>query len=356
LNRKKTKVIKIGDVRIGGNNSISIQSMCNTNTCDVASTIEQIKNLERIGCQIVRLAIPDTSSALVIPKIKKEINIPIVADIHFDYRLALMAMKNGADGLRLNPGNIGSKEKVEKISQMAKGEGIPIRIGVNGGSLDSQKIKKYGYTAKAIVESALEHVNILEKCSFYDIKISVKSSSVPLTIESYKLLSNKIDYPLHLGITEAGDKFSGVIKSSIGIGSLLAQGIGDTIRVSLTASPMEEVMVGKEILKSLGLRDGLQIISCPTCGRTKIDIITLAREVKKRLINFEDKNLSVAVMGCVVNGPQEAKNADFGIAGGKGEGLIFKKGKPIKKVAESNLLNEFIEIIKKEHIKRPLQN
>ncbi|HHE38354.1 MAG TPA: flavodoxin-dependent (E)-4-hydroxy-3-methylbut-2-enyl-diphosphate synthase [Candidatus Cloacimonetes bacterium] len=343
--RKKTKVIKLGNVLIGGNNPISIQSMTNTDTRNVERTVQQIRELIPAGCEIIRVAVPDMEAANALKDIKKSISIPLIADIHFDHKLAIAAIKNGVDGLRLNPGNIGSQQNVLKVIEAARERKIPVRIGVNSGSLSKEKIRKYGVTAKGIVESALEHVSILEKAKYYEMKISVKASSVPLTIDSYRLLSEKVDYPLHLGVTEAGTEFSGTIKSSIGIGTLLSEGIGDTIRVSITADPIKEVLVAKEILKSLDLRKGLKIISCPTCGRTEIDLITIAKEVEKKLKPFSEYDLTVAVMGCVVNGPGEAREADFGIAGAKGEGLIFQKGKILKRVPENKLINELIRTI-----------
>ena len=343
--RKKTKVIKLGNVLIGGNNPISIQSMTNTDTRNVERTVQQIRELIPAGCEIIRVAVPDMKAVQALKDVKKSISIPLIADIHFDHQLAIAAIKNGVDGLRLNPGNIGSQQNVLKVIEAARERKIPIRIGVNSGSLSKEKIRKYGVTAKGIVESALEHVSILEKAKYYEMKISVKASSVPLTIDSYRLLSEKVDYPLHLGVTEAGTEFSGTIKSSIGIGTLLSEGIGDTIRVSLTADPIKEVLVAKEILKSLDLRKGLKIISCPTCGRTEIDLITIAKEVEKKLKPFSEYDLTVAVMGCVVNGPGEAREADFGIAGAKGEGLIFQKGKILKRVPENKLINELIRTI-----------
>ena len=346
IQRKKTRVIKIGNILIGGDNPVSIQSMTNTRTTDIESTLRQIRELASAGCEIVRLAVPDMESAKAIKKLKKFINTPLIADIHFDYKLALESLKAGVDGLRLNPGNIGSEQNVLKVVDVARERKIPIRIGVNSGSLSKEKIKKYGITSEAIVESALEHVAILEKVNYEEMKISVKASSVPLTIESYRFLSQKIDYPLHLGVTEAGTEFVGTIKSSIGIGTLLSEGIGDTIRVSLTANPVKEVLVAKEILKSLNLRKGLEIISCPTCGRTEIDVISMANEVEKKLKFLSESDLTIAVMGCIVNGPGEAREADFGIAGGKKEGLIFQKGKIIKKVPENILVSELIELIK----------
>ncbi|NQV17762.1 MAG: flavodoxin-dependent (E)-4-hydroxy-3-methylbut-2-enyl-diphosphate synthase [Armatimonadetes bacterium] len=343
--RKKTRVIKVGNVPIGGENPIVIQSMTNTDTCDVNRTVEQIRELMIAGCEIIRIAVPSFEAAAAIKQIKRSISIPLIADIHFDYKLALASINSGVDGLRLNPGNIGGYQNVLKVLEAAKVRKIPIRIGVNSGSLSKEKIAKYGVNAKSIVESALEHVAILEKANYHEMKISVKAASVPLTLESYRLLSEKVDYPLHLGITEAGTEFVGTIRSSIGIGALLAEGIGDTIRVSLTANPIEEVKVAKEILKSLNLRKGLKIISCPTCGRTEIDLISIAKEVEKKLRIFADYDLTVAIMGCVVNGPGEAREADFGIAGGKKEGLIFKKGEILKKVPEKQLVDILVSVI-----------
>ena len=343
--RKKTCVIKVGNVPIGGDNPIVIQSMTNTKTEDINKTIQQIRELTIAGCEIIRVAVPDFEAAAAIKHIKKSISIPLIADIHFDYKLALASINSGVDGLRLNPGNIGIYQNVIKVVDVAKERKIPIRIGVNSGSLSKEKIAKYGVNAKSIVESALEHVAILEKANYHEMKISVKASSVPLTLESYRLLSEKVNYPLHLGITEAGTEFAGTIRSSIGIGALLAEGIGDTFRVSLTADPIEEIKVAKEILKSLNLRKGLKIISCPTCGRTEIDLISITKEVEKKLQKFEDYDLTVAVMGCVVNGPGEAREADFGIAGGKKEGLIFKKGKIIQKVPEQQLVDKLVSVI-----------
>ncbi len=347
-NRKNTKIVKAGNVLIGGGNPIVIQSMCNTDTHDINSTVKQIKELEEAGCEMVRVAVIDMDAAKCIGAIKEKINIPLVADIHFDYRLALESINQGIDKIRINPGNIGSREKVQLVSDKAKEKGIPIRIGVNSGSLQKDLLKKFGHvTPEAMVESALSHVKILEDCDFRDIIISIKSSSVPFSIEAYKLLSQTVDYPLHLGITEAGTVYSGTIKSAVGIGAVLSMGIGDTIRVSLTGSPVDEIKAAKEILKSLELRKfGVELISCPTCGRTQIDLIHLAGEVEKRCANI-NKNIKVAVMGCAVNGPGEAREADIGIAGGNGEGLIFKKGEILKKVPEDELLNTLMEEIEK---------
>jgi len=346
--RKITREIKIGNKKIGGNNPILVQSMTNTDTHDIEKTIEQIKKLEAEGCDIIRVAVPDMEAAEAIKEIKKNINIPLVADIHFDYRLAIKSIENGADKIRINPGNIGREENIKKVVEIAKEKGIPIRIGVNSGSLEKEILHKYkGVTAEAVVESALKNVLILEKLGFYDIVISLKTTNVPLTIEAYKLASSKVDYPLHVGITEAGTIEAGTIKSAIGIGILLYLGIGDTIRVSLTGDPVHEVRVGRQILRSLGLlKEGVEIISCPTCGRTKIDLIRLAEEVEKRTRHIK-KPLKVAVMGCAVNGPGEAKEADIGIAGGDGEGVIFKKGKVYKKVKEGELVEELMKEIEK---------
>jgi len=346
IKRKKTREIAVGRVKIGGDHPISIQSMTNTPTAEVEKTVQQIKELSAAGCEIIRVAANTPAAAQAISSIKKQINIPLIADIHFDHKLALIAIEAGVDGLRLNPGNIGSAEKVKLVVEAAKAKKIPIRIGVNSGSLSQEKIAKYGVTAEALVESALEHVHILEAEEFYDLKISVKASSVPLTIECYRLLSQKVDYPLHLGVTEAGTEFGGTIKSSIGIGTLLAEGIGDTIRVSLTADPLQEVLVAKQILQALHLRSGLEVVACPTCGRTEIDLISIAHEVEKRLQEFANENISVAVMGCVVNGPGEAREADFGLAGGRGEGLLFIKGEIVKKVPETALVDELIALIR----------
>lgn len=345
INRVRTKVIHVGKVAIGGENPIAIQSMTNTHTEDVEATVAQIRSLSAAGCHLVRIAIPNMEAAQKISQIKAQLSVPLIADIHFDHKLAIESIKQGIDGLRINPGNIGSISKVAEIVSCAEEKKIPIRIGVNSGSLSKEKLRHYGMSAKAIVESALEHVAILEKLHYYEMKISVKSSSVPLTIEAYRQLSKKVEYPLHLGVTEAGTEFSGTIKSAVGIGTLLAEGIGDTIRVSLTADPLREVLVARQLLQSLDLMEGLEIISCPTCGRTNIDVITMAREVEKRLQEFKDKEITVAVMGCEVNGPGEAREADYGIAGGKGEGLIFRKGKIIKKVSEDKLIDELISLI-----------
>lgn len=346
--RKKTKKIKVGELYVGGDAPITVQSMTNTVTHDIENTIRQMLELEKHGCDIIRVAINSDEDARAIKEIKKHIKMPIIGDIQFDYRLALSAVKYGIDGLRINPGNIGSEQKVKEIVKACNEANISIRVGVNSGSIKKEYLEKYnGVNENSIVESALEQVNLLESLNFNNIKISLKASSVPLTIESYKKMSEIVDYPLHLGVTEAGTPWRGTIKSSIGIGALLSMGIGDTIRVSLTSDPVEEVKVGKEILKSLGLRkEGLTLISCPTCGRTKINLIKLAEEVEKALEHI-DKPITVAIMGCVVNGPGEAKEADIGIAGGVGEGLIFKKGQIIKKVEEEYLLEELLKEIDK---------
>ncbi len=346
MNRKDTRKIRVGDIFIGGNSPISIQSMTNTPTSNVERTLAQMRELEEAGCDIVRSAVSSKEDAKAIKEIKKHIKMPIIADIQFDYKLAIESIRQGIDGLRINPGNIGSDSKVKEIVNACKSEKISIRIGVNSGSVKKEYLEKFnGVNEESMVESALEQVRLLENMGFYDMKISLKASSVPLTIKSYSLMSERCDYPLHLGVTEAGTPWRGTIKSSVGIGTLLAMGIGDTIRVSLTGDPVDEVKVGKEILKSLGLRkDGIEFISCPTCSRTHIDLITIAQEAEK-LLEHMDKSIKVAVMGCAVNGPGEAREADIGIAGGNGEGLIFKKGVIIRKVPEENLLEELIKEI-----------
>lgn len=346
IQRKKTRRIHIGGVAIGGGAPISVQSMCNTKTTDTESTVAQINALQAAGCDIVRLAVPDMAAAENLGNIIKKVNVPLVADIHFDYRLALESIRQGISALRLNPGNIGSEERVKAVVTEAKANNIPIRIGVNAGSLDKKLLAKYGgVTAEALVESAMEHVRILEAQDFYDMKISLKAHDVPLTLEAYKLMSETVDYPLHLGITEAGTARTGMIKSAVGIGALLAQGIGDTFRISLTGDPVVEVKVANEILKSLGMKEyGPTLISCPTCGRTEIDLAGIANQVEERLANITEP-ISVAVMGCVVNGPGEARGADVGIAGGFGEGLVFRKGEIVRKVDESVLVEELFKEI-----------
>ena len=348
MKRRNTRKIKVGNIYIGGDSKIAVQSMTNTDTRDIEATVNQILRLEKAGCDIVRCAVPDMEAAEAIKEIVKRVNIPVVADIHFDYRLAIKAMENGISKLRINPGNIGSRDRVEKVVEIAKEKNIPIRIGVNAGSLEKGILEKYGRPCpEALVESALEHVKILESLDFYDIVISIKSSNVNEMIESYRLMSSKVDYPLHLGVTEAGTIFQATVKSSVGIGSVLSEGIGDTLRVSITGDVEEEVKVGREILKSLGyIDDGIKFVSCPTCGRTEINLIDIANEVEEKLSSV-NKNIKVAVMGCVVNGPGEAKEADIGIAGGKGCGIIFKKGQIIKKVKEEELVSELMKEIDK---------
>ncbi len=353
ITRKHTKRISLGSVKIGDNAPVAVQSMCNTDTRDAAATLDQIGRLEQAGCEIVRLAVPDEEAARALGVIRKGTRIPLIADIHFDYRLALESVKQGVDGLRINPGNIGGKDKVSKVVRACKDKGIPIRIGVNAGSLEKHLLEKYGRpTPEAIVESAFGHIHILEDLNFTGLKVSLKASDVMTTVASYRLFSGKSDYPLHIGISEAGTLFSGAIKSSVGLGILLAEGIGDTMRVSLTADPVEEVRVAYGILKSLKVRErGVNIISCPTCGRTEIDIIGLAQEVEKRLAHIKIP-ITVAVMGCVVNGPGEAREADVGIAGGKGVGLLFKHGEIVTKLSEAELADALVkeveEIVKKQ--------
>ena len=348
MQRKKTKKIFVGKVPIGGHSNITVQSMTNTITKDVESTVKQIKELEEAGCDIIRSAITDMEDAKAIGEIKRQINIPFVADIQYDYKLAISAAKNGADCLRINPGNIGSELKVREIVNVCKEMNIPIRIGTNSGSIKKEFLEKYnGVNENSLVYSTLEQIRLLENMGFYNMKLSLKASSVPLSIKSYEMISNLVDYPLHVGITESGPIWRGTIKSAVGIGTLLSKGIGDTIRISLTGDPVEEIKVGREILKSLDLLDeGVEIISCPTCGRTKIDLIKMVEEVEVALENI-NKPIKVAIMGCPVNGPGEAKEADIGIAGGKGEGLIFKNGKIIKKVKEEFLIEELIKEIEK---------
>lgn len=344
MKRNNTRVIKVGDVLIGGTNPISIQSMCNTQTKDIDSTVRQILEMEKYGLDIIRFAVNDLEDAEAIPKIKAGINTPTIADIQYDYRLALMAVEKGVDGLRINPGNIGARWKVEEVANACRERGISIRIGVNAGSLHQEFLDKFGgVNENSIVESALEEINVLESMNFKDIKVSLKASNVNLTLDANRKFAKVSDIPLHLGITEAGPGMQGIIKSSVGIGTLLSEGIGDTIRVSLTEDPVMEVKAGKEILKSLGLRtDGIELISCPTCARTKVNLFEIVEEAQKRFETL-NKNLKVAIMGCPVNGPGEAREADIGIAGGNGEGLIFKKGKIIRKVKEEDLLNELIK-------------
>ena len=347
MKRNKTRKIKVGNITIGHQNKVVIQSMCNTKTKDVESTIKQILELEKVGCEIIRVAVLDKDDAYAIKKIKKHINIPIVADIHFDYKIALEAIKAGVDKIRINPGNIGSKEKVIKVVEACKRNNIPIRIGVNSGSLEKEILDKYGKVCvDAMIESAQKHIDILEELDFHDYVLSLKTSDLDLCINTYKKASKIFDCPLHIGITEAGTKFSGTIKSSIGLGILLKQGIGDTIRVSLSDNPIEEVIVAKEILSNCNLYNKPNLISCPTCGRTEIELIPIAKEIEKYLQTI-NKKITVAVMGCVVNGPGEASHADIGIAGGLKEAVLFKKGKVIKKVKQEDIISTLKEEIEK---------
>lgn len=347
MGRRRTRQIRLGNLRIGGGAPIVVQSMTKTDTRDVKSTVAQIRRLERAGCEAIRVAVLDMDAARAIKDIKKGVNIPLIADVHFDYRLALEAIKSGADGLRINPGNIGDRAKVKEIVNAVKEKGIPIRIGVNSGSLERDLLKRYGHpTPEAIVESAEGHIRILEEMDFREIKVSLKASDVPRTVSAYRLFSERFDYPLHIGISEAGPPFSGTIKSAVGLGILLSEGIGDTIRVSLTADPVDEVKVAYEILKSLHLRQaGPEIISCPTCGRCQIDIRGIVKKVEAGLKGI-DKDIKVAVMGCVVNGPGEAREADIGIAGGKGIGILFKHGKVVKKLKEQELFETLMREVK----------
>lgn len=343
-----TRQVHVGPVAIGGGAPISIQSMCNTPTENADATVAQILRLEQAGCDIVRVAVPTREAAMAIPAIKSRIHIPLVADIHFDYKLALLCINGGVDKIRINPGNIGSPDRVRAVADGCRERGIPIRVGVNGGSLEKDILRKYGgVTAEALAESALGHVRLLEDCGFRDVCISVKCSHVPVNMAAYRLLHERTDYPLHLGVTEAGTPDMGVLKSAIGIGGLLCQGIGDTLRVSLTADPVEEVVAAKRILQAIGLRrSGPDLIACPTCGRTKYDMLSIAREVERRLEGCT-KPITVAVMGCVVNGPGEASGADVGIAGGIGEGLLFAKGKILRKVPQEQLVDALFEEIDK---------
>ena len=348
MERRKSRKVKVGNIYVGGDAPITIQSMTTTRTKNIDDTLKQIGELYNAGCDIVRCAVLDMEDAESLGEITKKTPIPVVADIHFDYRLALKAIENGVSALRINPGNIGSAERIKILKEACVEKQIPIRIGVNSGSLEKDILEKHGMpTAEGLVESALRHVKILEDLDFHDIVISIKSSNVQMMIECYRMIADKCDYPLHLGVTEAGTVQKGTIKSSIGIGTLLAEGIGDTIRVSLTSNPINEIKVGTEILKALGLKKkGVEFISCPTCGRTQINLIKIAEEVENRLENYK-KDIKVAVMGCVVNGPGEARECDIGIAGGIGEGIIFKKGKVIKKVKEEELLDALMKEIEK---------
>ena len=341
MKRNETKVIQIGTVKIGGGNPVAIQSMTNTKTEDVAATVAQILTLEKAGCEIIRCAVPTMEAAQALKEIKKQIHIPLVADIHFDYRLAIAAIENGADKIRINPGNIGSEDRVRAVVEKAKEYHIPIRVGVNSGSLEKELVEKYhGVTAEGIVESALDKVHMIENMGYDNLVVSIKSSDVLMCARAHELISEQCIYPLHVGITESGTLYSGNLKSAVGLGIILYQGIGDTIRVSLTGDPLEEIKSAKRILKTLGLRKGgIEVVSCPTCGKTKIDLIGLANQVETMAGEFPDLDIKVAVMGCVVNGPGEAKEADIGIAGGIGEGLLIKKGEIIKKVKEEELLS-----------------
>ncbi|MEW6541021.1 MAG: flavodoxin-dependent (E)-4-hydroxy-3-methylbut-2-enyl-diphosphate synthase [Bacillota bacterium] len=347
--RRKTRAVRLGQVQVGGGAPVSVQSMTNTDTRDVAATVAQVRELAGVGAEIVRVAVPDREAAEALRQIRAQVpEVALVADIHFDHRLALAAVEAGVDGLRLNPGNIGGREKVAEVVRAAGERGVPIRIGVNAGSLDRKILERFGaVTAEAMVASALEHVAVLEDLGFTAVKVSLKASSVPLTMAAYRLLADQVDYPFHVGITEAGTMRGGLVKSAVGIGVLLAQGIGDTIRVSLTAPPRHEVWAGYEILKALGLRHrGVELISCPTCGRTEIDLVAIATEVEERLQGVT-RALKVAVMGCVVNGPGEAREADVGIAGGKGAGLLFRRGEPVRIVPEPDLVDALLKEIEK---------
>lgn len=350
INRRKSKQISIGNVKIGGDAPISVQSMCNTDTRDITKTLYQINELAQVGCEIVRLAVLNKDAAFAIKEIMKKSPIPVIADIHFDYRLAIECINNGINALRLNPGNIGKQENIQKVVSLAKQQKIPIRIGINAGSLEKEFENENTNLSEKMVKSALKHINILENLNFDLIKVSLKSSDVLTTIEAYKLIAKKVEYPLHLGVTEAGTLKAGLVKSSVGLGSLLSQGIGDTIRVSLTENPVEEIYAGFEILKSLRLRQkGVNFVSCPTCGRCQIDLINLAKKVEETFKDL-DKPITIATMGCPVNGPGEAKHADFGVAGAINEGYIFKKGEIIAKVPENEIIKTLEDIIKKSFI------
>ena len=348
MKRKITKTVHVRGVPIGGGNPIPVQSMTNTHTDDVAATVAQLRRLQSAGCEIVRLAVPNRLAARALPEIRRGTDLPLVADIHFDYRLALAAVEAGFDKIRINPGNIGAPERVRMVADACRERGVPIRVGVNSGSVEKGLLEKYGLCAKSLCESALGHVKLLEDCGFEDICISVKASDVAMTVEANRLLSTLCDYPLHIGVTEAGTKERGILKSAAGIGSLLLDGIGDTIRISLTDAPEEEARAGGELLRALGLRQGVQFVSCPSCGRTEYDLIGTAKEVEARL---RDKpwNITVAVMGCVVNGPGEASHADYGIAGGRSEGVIFKHGEPVARVASDKLADALVELIEREN-------
>lgn len=348
MNRRNSRKVKVKDIYVGGDAPISIQSMTTVRTSNVNEVLAQMNRLHEAGCEIIRCAVLDMNDAEALKEITEKSPMSVVADIHFDYKLALKAIENGVSALRINPGNIGGIDRITKVAEACKAKNIPIRIGVNSGSVEKDILKKYGKpTAEGLVESALRNVKILEDLDFFDIVISIKSSNVQMMIEAYRLIADKCDYPLHLGVTESGTVFKGTIKSSVGIGTLLAEGIGDTIRVSLTSDPIEEIKVASEILKSLGLKkSGVEFVSCPTCGRTQINLIRIAEEVEKRLENCK-KQIKVAVMGCVVNGPGEAREADIGIAGGRGEGIIFRKGEIVRKVKEDELIDALMEEIEK---------
>lgn len=349
MKRENTKKIAVGNAAVGGDAPVSVQSMCNTKTWDVDATVEQIKKFTAAGCDIVRIAIPDMRAAEAVDKIKEQISIPLVADIHFNYKLALAVAERGIDKIRINPGNIGGEENVRAVAEACKKHNIPIRIGVNAGSLEKPLLAKYGHpTAEAMVESARGHIALLNKYDFDDICLSMKSSSVPLTVAAYRLAAEEFNYPLHLGVTETGTAWNGTIQSAVGIGTVLCEGIGNTIRVSLTADPVEEVKTGIAILRAAGLRKGLKLVSCPTCGRTEIDLIGLAHEVEKRLEGI-DREITVAVMGCVVNGPGEASEADYGIAGGKDCGLLFKNGKTLGTYPYEQLCDALLDLIEKDN-------
>ncbi|MFC5713393.1 flavodoxin-dependent (E)-4-hydroxy-3-methylbut-2-enyl-diphosphate synthase [Thalassorhabdus alkalitolerans] len=356
VHRTNTRPVKVGNLVIGGNNEVIVQSMTTTKTHDVEATVKEIHRLEEAGCQIVRVACPEMRDAEAIPEIKKQINIPLVVDIHFDYKMALKAIEGGADKIRINPGNIGRKEKVEAVVKAAKEKNIPIRIGVNAGSLEKRILEKYGYpTADGMVESALHHIKILEDLDFHDIIVSMKASDVNLAIEAYEKAAQAFSYPLHLGITESGTKFAGTIKSAAGLGAILSKGIGNTLRISLSADPVEEIKVGRELLKSFGLAaNAATLISCPTCGRIEIDLISIANEVEDYISTIKAP-IKVAVLGCAVNGPGEAREADIGIAGARGEGLLFRHGEIVRKVPEATMVEELkkeVDKIAEEHYKK----
>jgi len=350
--RRKTRQISVGSVKVGSKSPVSVQSMTNTRTQDVQATVKQILALEKAGCEIIRVAVPDMEAALAIEKIKQDITIPIIADIHFDYRLAIASAKAGVDALRINPGNIGEKKKIRAVVDCAKEHKISIRIGVNAGSLEKNIEKRFGITAKAMKESALINIKILEDLDFHDIKVSLKASDVSRTVQAYRLLAPKTDVPFHIGVTEAGGLYAGITKSAIGIGMLLAEGLGDTMRVSLTRDPVEEIRTGFEILRALGIRSrGPELISCPTCGRCKIDLFKIAHDTEKALLERSSK-IKVAIMGCAVNGPGEAKEADIGIAGGDGKGILFKKGKVIRKIDQDKLVEQLLMEIENIEIEK----